>query len=82
MIKDIDFGKVEDLAFAVVPENDGTLPEEEWSVFLVNMKNEPIEGVIVASTGYGDLDGKKVKTSTFRQFFDKVPSNELSLIHI
>ncbi len=76
MIKDIDFGKVEDLAFAVVPENDGTLPEEEWSVYLVNLKNEPIEGVIVASTGYGDLDGKKVKTSTFRQFFDKVASNE------
>lgn len=43
MIKDIDFGKVEDLAFAVVPENDGTLPEEEWSVFLVNMKTNPLK---------------------------------------
>jgi len=76
MKKDIDFGKVEDLALAIVPENDGTLAEEEWSVYLVNLKDEPIEGVIIASTGYGDLDGKKVKTSTLRQFFDRVSSNE------
>lgn len=45
-------------------------------------ENEPIEGVIVASTGYGDLDGKKVKTSTFRQFFDKVASNEFVKVEL
>lgn len=82
MKKDIDFGKVEDLAIAIVPENEGTLPEEEWSVYLVNLKNESIEGVIVASTGYGDLDGRKVKTSTLRQFFDRIASNEFVKVEL
>ena len=82
MKKDIDFGKVEDLAVAIVPEKEGELPEEEWGVYLVNMKNEPLEGVIVASTGYGALDGKEVKTSTLRQFFDKVSANEFVKVEL
>lgn len=72
MKKDIDFGKVENLALAVVPENEGILPEEEWCVYLVNLKNEPIDGVIIASTGYGMIEGRAVKTSTLRQFFGQI----------
>ncbi len=75
MKKDIDFGKVEGIAFAIIPENEGTI-EEEWNVYLVNLKKEFIEGIIIASSGYGYLDGRKVKTSTLRQFFDRLESNE------
>ena len=82
MKKDIDFGKVEDLAIAIVPENEGTLPEEEWSVYLVNLKSEPLEGLIVASTGYGALDGKPVKTSTLRHFFERVGANEVIKVEL
>jgi hypothetical protein len=71
MIKDIKFERVEDIALAIIPlhENSG---EEEWHVYLVNMKPDAIEGVLISSKGYGSLEGKEVKTSTLRQFFEKV----------
>ncbi len=76
MIKDINIEKVEDLALAVIPDTEGATPEqEEWAVYLVNLKNEPINGVIVASKGYGSIDGEEVKTSTLRQFFDSINGN-------
>jgi hypothetical protein len=74
MIKDINIEKVEDLALAVVPDTENS-GEPEWSVYLVNLKNEPIDGVIVASQGYGNIDGEQVKTSTLRQFFDQINGN-------
>src|SRR5271154_6923708 len=75
MIKDINIEKVEGLALAVVPNVEGVSEQEEWGVYLVNLKNEPIDGVIVASQGYGNIDGKQVKTSTLRQFFDQINGN-------
>ncbi|HAP01822.1 MAG TPA: hypothetical protein DCQ93_07870 [Bacteroidetes bacterium] len=82
MKKDIEFEKVEDLAVAIIPEKEGTLPDEEWFVYLVNLKNEPIEGVIIASTGYGDLEGKQVKTSTLRQFFERVSPQQFVKVEL
>ena len=72
MLKDIPRLVVEDIAMAVVPEtnNEG---EKEWNVYLVNLKDELIEGVLVTSIGYGFRDGEKVKTSTLRHFLDEVP---------
>ena len=58
---------------AVVPEKDKE-GGEEWSVFLVNMSPDTLEGVIISSTGYGTYQGRDVKTSTLRQFFEKIPS--------
>ena len=73
MKKDIPFHKVEDVGMAVVPEKDKE-GGEEWSVFLVNMSPDTLEGVIISSTGYGTYQGRDVKTSTLRQFFEKIPS--------
>jgi len=67
--------KVEDLAVAVVPESDTASQDTGWIVYLVNLKNEPIDGVIVASSGYGHIDGRQVKTSTLRQFFERISGN-------
>lgn len=67
--------KVEDVAMAVVPDSEDKSDGVGWVVYLVNLKNEPIDGVIVASMGYGSLEGKQVKTSTLRQFFDRVNGN-------
>ncbi len=66
--------KVENVVVAVVPEENpqpGTLPE--WYVYLINLRPEPLEGVIVSSKGYGELEGKEIKTSVLRQFIDKLP---------
>ncbi|HZG00126.1 MAG TPA: hypothetical protein VEY71_03945, partial [Chitinophagales bacterium] len=72
MKKDIPFHKVEDVGMAVVPEPDKE-GNEEWSVFLVNLSKENLQGVIVSSTGYGTYQGRDVKTSTLRQFFEQIP---------
>ena len=75
MIKDIPFERVEDIALAVVPDSVES-GEEEWHVYLVNMKPDAIDGVLVSSKGYGSIEGKNVKTSTLRQFFEKIQGQD------
>jgi hypothetical protein len=67
MIKDIERPEVKDIIVAVI------LEEEDWNVYLVNHKNIPIEGVLVTSKGYGNINDESRKTSVLRQFFEKIP---------
>ncbi len=79
MKKDLPENIVEDVAIAVVLEKES--PEvKDWNVYLVNLKNEPIETVLVSSRGYGLKDGKEVKTSTLRHSIGNVGSREYALI--
>lgn len=71
MIKDIPELKVENIAIAVVQEKND-LEETVWNSYLINLKDEKIEGVLVTSTGYGELNEEKVRTSTLRHFLDEV----------
>ena len=73
MKKDIPFPKVEDLAVAIVPEQE---PGDEtgWSVYLVNMSDHELKTVIVTSKGYGQKEGEEVKTSTLRQLMGDIPA--------
>lgn len=75
MLKDIDFKKVTDLAMAVTPpqtDNDS----DDWKVYLLNLKEDTITDVMVSSTGYGEVDGKEVKTSSLRQYIDTIEPGE------
>ncbi len=73
MKKDIAPPLVENIAVVVIKEiND--LNEMEWNVYLLNMRKEKIEGVLVSSHGYGNINGENVKTSTLRHFLDAIPS--------
>jgi hypothetical protein len=71
MIKDIPELIVENVAIAVVREKN-ELDETVWNSYLINLKDQKIEGVLVTSTGYGELNAEKVKTSTLRHFLDEV----------
>jgi hypothetical protein len=71
--KDIIHPVVEDVAVAIVREQDEK-GETVWNVYLLNLKEEDIEGVLVTSSGYGELQGEHRKTSTLRHFLDIVPS--------
>lgn len=73
MKKDIVVPPVEDIAVAIVKEKNAE-NAIEWNVYLINMKNETIEGVLVTSSGYGELKGEQRKTSTLRHFLDAVPA--------
>jgi hypothetical protein len=79
MKKDIDPPVVEDVGVAVVKEKNKE-GAEEWNVYLLNFKKEAIEGVLVTSTGYGELNGETRKTSTLRHFLDIVGPGSYSKI--
>ena len=79
MKKDIHPPLVEDIAVAVVKEEDPKA-ETVWNVYLLNLKKETIEGVLVTSKGYGNVKGEDVKTSVLRHFLDTIPGKGFAKI--
>ena len=77
MLKDIPRTQVTDVAIGIVPVDDVVEDPEEalWKVYILNLKDEPIENVIVSSKGYGSYQGENVKTSTLRQFLGTIDAN-------
>ena len=67
MKKDIPNLKVEDLAIAIVPRD-----EELWDSYVINLKEEPIQSVLINSRGYGEVDGEPIKTTVLRHFFEEI----------
>ena len=71
MKKDLPENIVEDVAMAVVLI--GETPElKNWTVYMVNLKNQSLTNVMISSKGYGEKDGKMVKTSVLRHFLGDV----------
>jgi len=81
MLKDIPKLVVENIIVAVVPE-ENELGEQIWSVYLVNLYDQKIEGVLVSSKGYGNRNGEEVKTSTLRHFIGAIESNDYAKIEL
>lgn len=75
MKKDIEEPKVEDIAIAAVPEVNPESGVEEWYIYLINLKDEKVENVIVSSRGYGEVNSEKVETSQLRHFVEELPAN-------
>lgn len=71
MIKDIPELLVEDIAIAIVME-ENEVGETIWNSYFINYKKEKIETVLVTSTGYGVISNEKVSTSTLRHFLDTI----------
>lgn len=67
MKKDIPIRKVENIAVAIVPQDD-----DLWDVFLINLKEAPIQNVLVNSKGYGEIENKKVETTCLRYYYEGV----------
>ncbi len=79
MLKDIPNEIVEDIAVAIVPEKNEA-GDEVWNVYLINLKENDIEGVLVTSKGYGERNGEQIKTSTLRHFLDEMERKSFKLI--
>lgn len=81
MKKDLPENLVENVSIAVVMEN--ATPEAKlWNVYLLNLKDEPIETVLVSSKGYGEKDGEKVKTSILRHSIGNLSAQNYALIEL
>lgn len=81
MKKDIDFPPVEDIAVAVISETNET-GAQDWYVYFLNLKNEDIHNVLVASRGYGIIDDEEIKTSVLRHYFEHIPANSAVKIEL
>jgi len=79
MIKDLPENIVKDIAIAVALEKESA-ESKLWYVYLINLKKEPIENVLITSKGYGEKDGERVKTSTLRHMFPLVNNGASVLI--
>ena len=79
MIKDLPDNVVKDIAIAVALEKESA-ESKIWYVYLINLKNERIENVLITSRGYGEKDGAPVKTSTLRHMFPVVEQSSYKLI--
>ena len=79
MKKDIPLKVVEDIGIAVVLEKE-TPEAKVWNVYLINLKDEPIETVLITSKGYGLKDGEEVKTSVLRHSVGDVGSKDYAKI--
>ncbi|KQC00801.1 hypothetical protein [Pedobacter sp. Hv1] len=74
MKADLPENIVEDIAIAVVLMSE-TPEVKNWTVYVVNFKDEPITNVMITSKGYGEKDGKQVKTSLLRHFIGDLDAN-------
>lgn len=73
--------KVENVAVAVVQE-ENELKEKVYYVYLLNLRDDIMEGIMIVSTGYGQNanSGEKVKTSTLRHSLEVLLPNEAAKI--
>lgn len=71
MMRNIQIPVVTDVAVAVVKEKNEK-KEWVWNTYLINLKEDTLENVLVSSTGYGEIENEKRKTSTLRHFIGTV----------
>ena len=79
MLKDIPNLVVENIVVAVVLE-DNEEGETGWNVYLINLYETKIDGVLVTSKGYGNYKGKSVKTSILRHLIGTVDPDDYAKI--
>ena len=81
MKKDLPENIVDNVAVAVVLES-ATPESKSWNVYLINMKNEPLETVLVSSKGYGQRAGEDVKTSILRHSLGDIAPRDFAIIEL
>jgi len=79
MLKDIPKLVVENIIVAIVHEPN-TEGEMVWNVYIVNLYNEKIEGVLVSSKGYGSYEGRDVKTTVLRHLIGDIDPKDYAKI--
>jgi hypothetical protein len=79
MLKDIHRPSVDNIIMAIVrePDEDGS---PIWNAYLVNMYDTGIKNVLVSSQGFGNYEGRDVKTSILRHHIDTIDAKDYAKI--
>lgn len=70
MKKDIPIPEVKEIGIAIVRQEEDD--ELIWRVYLINFNSFIIKNVLISSRGYGRINDKKKKTSSFSHFLGDV----------
>jgi len=81
MKKDIDRPKVENVAFAIAEDKD-ELGNVKYDVYLINMRDDIMEGIIITSRGYlqDENTGETKRSSTLRHSLEVLLPGEVARI--
>lgn len=71
MKTDLDIEEVTGVYIAFLPNRDN------WSVYIINNRKEPIETVIINASGEGKLQGKEKHTATLRFLLNDIPAESV-----
>ena len=63
--------EVTNVIVAIVPR-EGGLKEELWDTYLINLRDDPMENVLITSQGYGEIEGRDKTTTVLRHFHQMV----------
>lgn len=81
MREELQGPKVEGVAFAVVQQL-GEDKQKVYNVYLVNLREDIMEGILVTSQGYGNnvTTGETIRTSKLRHHLEVLMPNEAAKI--
>ena len=79
MKADLPENIVEDVAITVALVGE-TAEIGSWTVYIVNFKDEPITNVLITSRGYGEINGRPVKTSLLRHSIGDLAANSFKAV--
>lgn len=71
MKEDIITPEVTNVIVAVAPRKDATT-EDLWDIYIVNLREEAMDNVLITSQGYGEIDGKDKTTTVLRHFHQRI----------
>lgn len=81
MKTDLPENLVEHVSIAIVL--DSATPEAKlWKVYLINLKNQALETVLISSKGYGEKDGEKIKTSVLRHSLGNIEAKSFIQVEL
>lgn len=75
MKSDIIVPAVQDVIVAAVPR-PGAVSDELWDVYIINLREDNLENVLVTSQGYGSIDGNDMSTTVLRHFHQHLPARQ------
>ena len=79
MKSDIKTPEVTDVIVAAVPRPDGK-SDELWDIYIVNLRGEAMENILITSQGYGSIDGRDKTTTVLRHFHQRIgPGDHLKV---